>query len=212
MRRGAEEQAVQACDAQSKRLRSWPHIKGNYASFASFPLLCPAAALEPLVSAALEKVPPHIPVFEPFAAADLHISVSRTFPVPKPQLVRFTRLMCSAISEAELSAFKVVLESKPCLLVNEAGTTTFLAFTVDVRHSGHEELLQVSSTMDAVLAKLGFPLFYEPPRFHVSVAWATGNFGNDCAWLEDQWHVMPVLTLKRLDLLVGEDIHSFELE
>jgi hypothetical protein len=210
MRRALDEeqdgsQASSSASSQPKRVRSWPHVKGLYASFVSFPLLGQATALEPLVAAAV-RAP-----FEPFASGQLHISVTRTFPVPRALLVRFTRAMCSAIGELELDAFKVVLDLKPCLLVNDTETTTFLAFAVDDRHPGNEKLSDVSGALDRVLAKLGLPVYYEPARFHVSVAWAAGNLTSDPVRLEEQQLLVPALALKRLDFMVGEDIHSFEL-
>lgn len=71
--------------------------------------------------------------------------------------------------------------SKPAQYTNDEGTCHFLALDLDKEESCDAGLKEIVSAVDSVVGKFGLPAYYDPPRFHISLAWRL-----------DEWHVDEV--------------------
>ena len=182
-----------------KRSRLFPHICGNFPSFVCFPLAFDFDSID---------------VFGFHRLEDYHISISRTFPVPKKDVQRFTRLVSKVVSE-EFSCFSVELCLDPCLFLNDNKETIFLALEVS---KGQEELKRLSGLIDEVCSQMGLPEYYKSPKFHVSIAWMPNNNNARDREYEEKLNQREKkderlrFEIDTCHLIVGEKISEFQLE
>jgi len=191
-----------------KRARVWPHVPGQYATFIAYP-----------VSRLPQQVPlTHDMVVEEFTAVDqLHLSVSRTFPLKRSQLSRFSALLSRCFEQKNDDTIKNVIHvdfDRISLMLNDSKTTTFLVLVVDENCEGYDDLLDVIDTIDdQVMDKMKLEPFYDPPKPHISLAWAVGDFVSGVA--QDKIDVpleSPIrISLDVLELLMGQHLHEFRL-
>lgn len=122
----------------------------------------------------------------------LHVSLSKTVFLKVFQIDAFIRKLTSAIQstilpnpKATLSAERLTLNTttapttqkkrvfNTCLThfsyyPNDDQTRLFLSANVG---TGSPECLALTKSVDAVMADFGLPVFYDPPKFHASIAW-----------------------------------------
>ncbi|CAO3614233.1 unnamed protein product [Mucor fragilis] len=95
-----------------------------------------------------------------------HISLSRPVYLRKYQLTPFTRSIKAALRNAKRFDVSFAQISH---LTNDEKTRSFL--TLEVGH-GYNQLLKCMKHVDNVMREYHKPVFYNPPRFHTSIAWS----------------------------------------
>ncbi len=192
--------------AVPKRARLWAHQEGVYATFVSLPVpltteLC--GVQERAVAAAGKAW--GTPVCK---LPELHVSVTRTLPLPKQDRARLTQRVGAALLRSPVHAFGARLAGLECL-VNEAGETSFVVMRLEA-----EELVELVELMDAELEAMGLPVFPQPAVLHVSLGWASGDHTGTA--VPEEWHAAVLQDVEEVRLAecvlrVGDVDHSFSL-
>mmetsp|Transcript_99563 Transcript_99563/g.145517 ORF Transcript_99563/g.145517 Transcript_99563/m.145517 type:complete len:385 (+) Transcript_99563:288-1442(+) len=162
------------------RVRSFPHIEGNYAGYVYIPMRriegLEAAAVRAtnMVAAILNKNWKHgksrsnqhllhrIPV------QDLHLSVSRTFALRRQQIepvVELLRKNLNALPRFDAAVSGIDLYS------NDEKTRSFVGLSLCL---GATRMETTTRAVDHALSTCSLEPFYKEMRFHVSVAWFAG--------------------------------------
>ncbi|ORX44595.1 hypothetical protein DM01DRAFT_1179687 [Hesseltinella vesiculosa] len=139
------------------RVRSKPAVMNNWATHVYLQVK-PKDTIGAVVSLVLtEDVRP---VDSP------HISLSKCLYLKEHE----TPSYASAIRDALKSTKSFVLSfAQLALLTNEDKTRSFLTAEIG---RGYQELTKCMEAVDRVNKKFNQPLFYQPPRFHASIAWS----------------------------------------
>ncbi|KAK4520173.1 uncharacterized protein ATC70_008304 [Mucor velutinosus] len=95
-----------------------------------------------------------------------HISLSRPVYLRKYQLAPFTRSIKAALRN--IKRFDVSF-AQVSHLTNDEKTRSFL--TLEIGH-GYNQLFKCMKHVDNVMREYHKPVFYNPPRFHASIAWS----------------------------------------
>lgn len=95
-----------------------------------------------------------------------HISLSRTIYLKQHELDSFVQFIRS--STENLPSFDLSF-AKIAQLTNDEKTRSFV--TLEVGY-GYNELVDCLKQVDQVMRKFNQPVFYDPPRFHTSIAWS----------------------------------------
>lgn len=193
-----------------KRVRLWPHTPDIFATFVSFPVSPPSPALCALRDA-VAKAASSAWQCAVTPCEELHVSVTRTLPIRKNERARLTQRLSAAIASSDTCAF--VAEAKNLVvLTNDSHVTSFVALVLEA-----EELEELTLQLDRELASLGQPVFPCPHVFHVSLAWADGDWSSDehAMVLKDLVSKMAIdehkLALTECVLRVGDVLHTFSL-
>jgi len=152
------------------RVRSFPHVEGNYAGFVYVPL----RGIEGIEAASVEatKIAQEVLtkkcLLHRIHVQDLHISVSRTFRLRRVQI------------KAVVDDLRRTLRALPCfdatvsgvdLYSNEENTRSFVGLSLSV---GATRMQTTTRAVDYALSTVPVEPFYDEMRFHVSVAWFAG--------------------------------------
>ncbi|KIK10731.1 hypothetical protein PISMIDRAFT_124007 [Pisolithus microcarpus 441] len=159
------------------RIRSFPHVEGQYATYVYFPLvLGPGEALYDLVTDVVSKAKEEVGGLWGVGEAgredrrnaklELHISLSRPIFLRAHQRDDFKRAV-KRIAES-VSPFSASF-STFSELTNDERTRTFLSMEVG---AGHVEFCHILKLLAPTLRSLRQKEFYADPRFHASIAWA----------------------------------------
>ncbi|XP_011564796.3 U6 snRNA phosphodiesterase 1 [Plutella xylostella] len=148
------------------RTRSFPHERGNWATFVyvKYPedstLLKYIAKIETAAAsvAPVERI------------EDVHVSLSRTVVLKYHMIASFNSTLKSALDG--IQSFDLELDSIK-VYSNEDKSRTFVALKVD--HFSNKFLLQIMKQVDQTLREYNLPEFYEDPSFHASILWTNGN-------------------------------------
>jgi U6 snRNA phosphodiesterase len=152
------------------RMRSFPHVEGNYAGFVYVPL----RGVEGLEAASVEatKIAQEVLtqkcLLHRIHVQDLHISVSRTFALRRVQIkpvVDDLRRTLRALPCFDAAVLGVDLYS------NEENTRSFVGLSLSV---GATRMQTTTRAVDYALSTIPVEPFYDEMRFHVSVAWFAG--------------------------------------
>lgn len=153
------------------RKRSFPHIRGNWATFVY--LIYPTDDdLFLLIKTIQQKVSNQGNTWN--KCDDLHISLSKTVVLNYHCISPFNISLQKAFTgiesfDLEFGAVKV--------LSNEDNSRTFIALELD--HCNYKYLLSITKKVDEVLSEFNLATFYEKPSFHMSILWTNGNKKND---------------------------------
>jgi 2'-5' RNA ligase len=159
--------AVERPEEHQGRLRSFPHVRGNWASYAyARGSDIDWGVLQRSVGRVLSTSLGHL---EFSAIEDPHVSVTRVVTLRHHWIDAFVSSAGKALSE--MSAFSVFWTGFD-VFVNEEGTRTFVGLGVN----GHQ-LTDVVKRFDSVLEQFRLPAFYSDPSFHVSLLWCLGDHG-----------------------------------
>ncbi|XP_059054114.1 U6 snRNA phosphodiesterase 1 [Achroia grisella] len=155
------------CDLHAGRLRSFPHVRGNWSSFVYIQYTEDEDFLK-----LFKKL--QAKVFEIdgscYKCDDFHISLSKTVVLQYHLITSFSTTLQKILSDFE--SFKLSYDSVK-IYCNEENTRTFVALEVD--HFSKKYLMHMTDKIDNVLKEYNLPTFYENPSFHMSILWLNGN-------------------------------------
>lgn len=148
------------------RLRSFPHVRGNWACH----LYLEASGIDhetlqnSIVSRlALEEAKP---------IENPHISVSRVFTLPHHCLSSFNEtLQEKLVNLKSPKALSLALGDELKIFLNEEKSRTFIALPIFT----NKHLQDILECCDQTLLQFGKEAFYQPAEFHISLAWVLGN-------------------------------------
>ena len=153
-------------DAHDGRVRSFPHVEGNWATHVFIPVP-PSPSLSALLTECSSLLPPSLP-FRPLPPSSLHLSLSRTVTLRAHQLAAFAERLKGAL--AKFPPFAVLL-SHVRVYVNDERTRSFSAVGVE----GGEQLLAAVRSVDGVMREWGKAEYYSSPSLHAAVGWRPGD-------------------------------------
>ncbi|KAI8982415.1 hypothetical protein BDF20DRAFT_866808 [Mycotypha africana] len=140
------------------RIRTVPHIADSWATY----VYCKVD-----LSSEMKTLSPHLLHSEGVVLIEeQHISLSRPVYLKKFQLDSFAKDVRDTFSGQ--TPFHVSF-AQAATLVNDEKTRAF--YTLEIG-KGYNELYSCMQSIDRVMNKYRLPVFYDPPRFHTSIAWA----------------------------------------
>ncbi|KAK9756822.1 hypothetical protein RND81_01G123100 [Saponaria officinalis] len=174
---------------QSSRVRSFPHVEGNYALHVYIPVHLSQPARKEAAHF-LQKVSFNFPglhvvdadialenlhtdgqkVADIALGREFHISLGRTVPIRVHQIDSVVAMLRQKLQSQkrywiDFSNWEV--------FVNDEGTRTFLS--IEVKTGGLPEITKQIQAVNEVYRLHNLPEFYKDPRPHISVAWASGD-------------------------------------
>ncbi|XP_044269184.1 U6 snRNA phosphodiesterase [Tribolium madens] len=148
------------------RLRSFPHERGNWATYVYIPYEA-NEGLQRLISriADLSQVENiELKFFDSF-----HLSLTRTVVLRHHLIEPFVNTIRENISH--FNKFIVMFDSLE-VYTNEEKTRTFLGLQIK---TGYDSLVKLIQCLDHCLGEFKLQKFYENPSFHISIAWCLGD-------------------------------------
>ncbi|KAL5724043.1 hypothetical protein ACHQM5_007356 [Ranunculus cassubicifolius] len=171
------------------RVRSFPHVQGNYAVHVFIPVHLPPTRRKELAQLLKRIMVAHpdlyvvdvdIPLnmlckddqkFEQVALArEFHISLGRTVPIRVHQIESITTMLRQRLQSQK--QFWIDF-NKLQVFVNDDHTRTFLS--LEVLSRGLAEITKQIQTVNEIYRLHNLPEFYKDPRPHISIAWGTGD-------------------------------------
>ena len=194
---GEEEDQGQVLDDPSLhdfRVRSFPHVRGNWASYAYIKTELDWSPLQKLLKHCLSK--------QDIIAKDIpepHLSVSKVVTLQHHWIQPFVQSFGAKL-KSRLVPFNLSLGSKIKVLVNEDFTRTFI--TLEVENS--KNICEIVKCCDESLLEYNKETFYDPPEFHISLLWTLG----------DQKSLINIETLQESlnKWMLDEDIENIEVD
>ncbi|XP_075979095.1 U6 snRNA phosphodiesterase 1 [Anticarsia gemmatalis] len=149
------------------RIRSFPHVRGNWATFVFIQYL-ESDALHDLLDKLQEKI---LSVVESCQKCnDFHISLSMTVVLKYHLISSFRTSLQSSFNNIKSFDLGFAAVKVYC---NEENSRTFISLDVDP--FTHKFLKVISKKVDQAFEEYQLPTFYEDPSFHMSVLWVKGN-------------------------------------
>ncbi|KAK9796299.1 hypothetical protein WJX73_008460 [Symbiochloris irregularis] len=191
------------------RLRSFPHVEGNYATHVYITVPLPAAYQRAAATLLQQMAWPGLEPLTSETASDqvLHLSLSRTVAIKRPQIEDLVSKLQRALVKVE----RFIISFKEwAVLVNDEGTRSFLCLAVT---QGHDQVCRCIRQVDKAFMLFSLQRFYEDPNPHVSVAWVLGN--QRAALLERLQSAGPQslpewqLQVQKIECRVGQ--HTYEV-
>lgn len=174
---------------QPSRVRSFPHVKGNYALHVFIPVHVPNAARKEAAQflkkvsfsvPGLHVVDVDIPLenlrnddqkLESIALGrEFHISLGRTVPIRVHQIDSVVTMLRQKLQSQKRYWIDF---SKWEVFVNDDHTRTFLS--IEVITGGLSEITAQIQAVNEAYKLHNLPEFYKDPRPHISLAWASGD-------------------------------------
>ncbi|XP_075218597.1 U6 snRNA phosphodiesterase 1 isoform X2 [Lycorma delicatula] len=149
----------------SGRIRSFPHQRGNWATYIYIPFNA-TDAFKSFCDAMIANAEQYVKLT---AIPDPHISLTRTFVLLHHWIDSFVKSVEESLKYT--LSFDLYL-SKLSVYTNEDKTRTF--FGLDVS-TGYDELVTSVNIIDKCLKEFKLPTFYDDPSFHMSFAWCLGD-------------------------------------
>ncbi|CAL8470436.1 g9978 [Coccomyxa elongata] len=179
-----EKEGKQGQDPHLGRLRTFPHVEGNYATHVYITVPTPDNCHDTL-EAILQRCRSSIPDLQPIIDADLrhankclegslaqpsyHLSLSRVVPVRYPHIQPLLASLKEHLSKTERFTISFGrLET----FENDEGTRSFLSILVD---QGCKQVCRAVRRTDRAFLEHGLQTFHKEPRPHVSLMWALGG-------------------------------------
>ncbi|KMZ64534.1 hypothetical protein ZOSMA_361G00140 [Zostera marina] len=184
--------SIGGSSAQVNRIRSFPHVEGNYALHIFIPVLIPLSARKPL-GLFLKNIAPLVPGLHVVDAdiklnelcnddqklekyvfsREFHISLGRTVPILVHQIDSIVSMLRQKLQTQKLDWIEL---NDWEVFINDDGTRSFLS--LEVTGGGLFEITKLIRSVDVVYRLHGLPEFYENAQPHISLLWAIGNIRN----------------------------------
>lgn len=178
--------------SQVNRVRSFPHIEGNYALHVYIPVYIPSATRKGLVRF-LKKVTAIVPtlyavdVDVPLSGLlkdeallekvvldrEFHISLGRTVPLRVHQINSVVSMLRQRL---QFQRRYLIDFNKWEIFVNDDSTRTFMS--LEVLEGGLAQIRRQIQAVDEVYKLHNLPEFYKDPRPHISITWALGDISD----------------------------------
>ncbi|MCL7039569.1 hypothetical protein MKW94_009215 [Papaver nudicaule] len=174
---------------QGSRVRNFPHIEGNYALHVFIPVSIPPTSMKNLALflKRIAKVVPDLHVVDvdiPLSilckddqkleqvalGREFHISLGRTVPIRVHQIDSILAMLRHKLSSPKQYWIDF---DKWDVFVNDVQTRSFLA--MEVVAGGLAEVAKQIQSVNEIYRFHNLPEFYEDPRPHISLIWASGN-------------------------------------
>ncbi|KAG0534891.1 hypothetical protein BDA96_04G319100 [Sorghum bicolor] len=175
--------------AQGGRVRSFPHVEGNYAVHVYIPVVIPSDARKQLalsMKRAASLVPDLYAVDADYALSELckdehklekmllsrefHVSLGRPVAIQVHQIDLFIAMLRQKFQPQQRYWMEF---NKWEHFVNDDCTRSFLS--LEVTRTGLPEIRKQILMVDEVYRLHGLPEFYTNPRPHISFVWALGD-------------------------------------
>ncbi|KAH7578459.1 hypothetical protein JRO89_XS01G0384300 [Xanthoceras sorbifolium] len=177
---------------QPSRVRSFPHVEGNYAVHVYIPVFIPSAPKKEMtqflkkvsaVAPGLHVVDVDVPLNSLYKddsklqqlalGREFHISLGRTVPIRVHQIDSIVPMLRQKLQSQrrywiDFSRWEV--------FVNDDCTRTFLS--IEVITGGLLEITKQIQVVNDVYKLHNLPEFYKDARPHISLAWALGDISN----------------------------------
>ncbi|CEP14315.1 hypothetical protein [Parasitella parasitica] len=150
-----QQKAEQSKKDHQGRVRSVPHQHNSWATY----VYCKVD-----LSSEVQKLLPHLKEAE--LLPEHHISLSRPVYLQKHQLNSFKAAVRASLRNSSRFYISFAQVSQ---LTNDEKTRSFL--TLEIGH-GYNQLFEFMTCVDKVMKRYHKPTFYQPPRFHASIAWS----------------------------------------
>ncbi|XP_057482780.1 uncharacterized protein LOC130769573 isoform X1 [Actinidia eriantha] len=177
---------------QPSRVRSFPHVEGNYALHVYIPVRIPPTPKKELAQI-LKKVSSLVPGLNAIdidiplnvlcsddlkleqvaLGREFHISLGRTVPIRVHQIDSVAAMLRQKL---QFQKRYLIDFSKLEVFVNDDCTHSFLS--VEVLRKGLTEITKQIQAVNEVYKLHNLPEFYEDPRPHISIAWASGDISD----------------------------------
>ncbi|GLT55379.1 hypothetical protein SLA2020_285080 [Shorea laevis] len=146
---------------QASRVRSFPHIDGNYALHVYIPVYIPSIPKKELVLF-LKKISSLVPGLH-VVDVDIPLNILCKDDLKLEQKLQFQKRYWIDFSKLQV-------------FVNDDHTRTFLS--IEVITGGLAEIKKQIHAVNEVYRLHKLPEFYKDPRPHISVAWALGDISD----------------------------------
>ncbi|KAH7866237.1 hypothetical protein Vadar_017524 [Vaccinium darrowii] len=176
-------------DGQPSRVRSFPHVEGNYALHVYIPVRIPLAPKKELANL-LRKVsslvpglnaievdipldvlcPDGVKLEQVALGREFHISLGRTVPIRVHQIESMVAMLRQRL---QFQRRYLIDFSEWEVFVNDEHTRSFLS--LEVTKEGLAEIKKHIQAVNEVYKLHNLPEFYKDPRPHISIAWGMGD-------------------------------------
>ncbi|KAL2337198.1 hypothetical protein Fmac_011644 [Flemingia macrophylla] len=186
--------------AQTSRVRSFPHIDGNYALHVYIPInislqskkelaafLKKVSSQEPSLNVVDVDVPLNIlcendeKLKQVVLGREFHISLGRTVPIRVHQIDSVVAMLRQKLQTQHQYWINF---NKWEVFVNDDHTRTFVS--LEVVEGGFVEINKQIEAVNTVYRLHNLPEFYKDPRPHISLAWAIGDISDSLKKVVDK--------------------------
>ncbi|XP_073947199.1 U6 snRNA phosphodiesterase 1-like [Choristoneura fumiferana] len=193
------------------RLRSFEHVRGNWASYVyiKYPEEENLTNLISNLLAACTSGEFHV-------CDDFHISLSRTVNLKYHLITPFVNSLQTSIGIIE--SFDLGFESVK-IYCNEENNRTFISVAVD--HFSNKYLLKIVEKVDEILTDFNLPTFYAKPSLHMSILWANGNKKSELTGALEKFNnilyqeterSLKTITVNNVNSKIGNKFFQFMLQ
>nr|KYP72791.1 UPF0406 protein C16orf57 isogeny [Cajanus cajan] len=176
---------------QTTRVRSFPHVDGNYALHVYIPIyisspkkelvafLKKVSSQEPSLNVVDVDVPLNIlcnndeKLEQVVLGREFHISLGRTVPIRVHQIDSMVSMLRQKLQTQHQYWINF---NKWEVFVNDDHTRTFVS--LEVVQGGLVEIKKQIEAVNTIYRLHNLPEFYEDPRPHISIAWALGDISH----------------------------------
>ncbi|XP_027928969.1 U6 snRNA phosphodiesterase-like isoform X2 [Vigna unguiculata] len=185
---------------QATRVRSFPHVDGNYALHIYIPInisspskkelsafLRKVSSREPNLNAVDVDVPLNVlcqndeKLEQVALGREFHISLGRTVPIRVHQIDSVVSMLKQKL---QIQRQFWIDFNKWEVFVNDDHTRTFIS--VEVVQGGLIEITKQIEAVNTVYRLHNLPEFYKDPRPHISLAWALGDISHSLKKVVDE--------------------------
>ncbi|CAL8148495.1 unnamed protein product [Orchesella dallaii] len=197
------------------RTRSFPHVRGNWASYLYLPCLNNTLMVE--LNGIIEETRKYCEdtlKIQILPVDDKHLSVSRTQSFRHHWIQEFVDNLRHTASGIE--TFELFFEEFHAY-VNDEKTRTFIGIKVNAT----ENLLRIVNTCDKCLADFQLDPYYEDASFHISVVWMLGDMKHlvekklipymNAKWLQvvESEPDLQILKVQQINFKTGNKLFQF---
>mmetsp|Transcript_55581 Transcript_55581/g.130190 ORF Transcript_55581/g.130190 Transcript_55581/m.130190 type:complete len:266 (-) Transcript_55581:71-868(-) len=191
------------------RVRSFPHVEGNYPGHAFISV----GRAQGLVEAGIEAISSASNLLgegrklHTVLGDDRHISVSRTFALRRHQIESLVQDLKTQLKS--IPSFEIQLSGSE-VLTNDDKTRSFVVVRLT---AGVEKMRSVIRAVDRTLARWQIEPYYAQQKFHVSVAWFAGSPSDEegAALSEPRATSTVTWMVKSVQAKIGARSYNFKL-
>ncbi|KAJ3680614.1 hypothetical protein LUZ60_016892 [Juncus effusus] len=179
--------------AQGGRVRSFPHVEGNYALHIYIPVFIPSTTRKQMIPtmkrlaslmASLYTVDADFALNELckdneklekiVLSREFHISLGRTVGIHVHQIDSILTMLRAKLHSQKPYSMEF---DKWEVFVNDDSTRSFLS--LEITGQGLQEITKQINIVNEVYRLHGLPEFYKDPRPHISLLWGSGDINYD---------------------------------